>query len=141
VGTLRSGRDELNFVLMQCPFVLAEKLAGEGRLRLGWSSVRILSLAGRQCFQCLAVDYTWANSRSAEDRSFNYGGLERTQKPLGQVALPDLCVARFEGCPIGQAECSPFNKGMTSHKRDINMVLVVGGATVQLEVNIDSFND
>ncbi|XP_018368779.1 PREDICTED: uncharacterized protein LOC108764875 [Trachymyrmex cornetzi] len=79
VGPLRPGRGGLNAVWVQCPLACANKLLGDGRVRVGWTMAGMVPLAKRrlQCFRCFAVGHTRANCLSQVDRTdwcFQCGG-------------------------------------------------------------------
>ncbi|XP_032682075.1 uncharacterized protein LOC116849242 [Odontomachus brunneus] len=52
---IRPGADRMGTIWIQCPLSAARKIAGGGRLKVGWSSVRVEALTKRplQCFKCL----------------------------------------------------------------------------------------
>ncbi|KYN17799.1 hypothetical protein ALC57_09903, partial [Trachymyrmex cornetzi] len=117
VGPLRPGRGGLNAVWVQCPLMCANKLLGEGRLRVGWTMAGVVPLAKRrlQCFRCFAVGHTRANCQSHIDRTawcFQCGG-DDGHKAAGCRRPPKCPVCSGRGLPSGHragaGECVPYN--------------------------------
>ncbi|XP_018364345.1 PREDICTED: uncharacterized protein LOC108762038 [Trachymyrmex cornetzi] len=117
VGPLRPGRGGLNAVWVQCPLSCANKLLGDGRLRVGWTMAGVVPLAKRrlQCFRCFAVGHTRANCLSQVDRStwcFQCGGSDG-HRVAGCRKPPNCPVCAGRGLPSGHragaTECVPYN--------------------------------
>lgn len=119
VGVLPGGgsrRGGLNAVWVQCRSELAEQLVHERRLRLGWSTARVFSLARRrlQCFRCLAVGHARINCAGPINRSdlcFNCGK-EGHQSSCRTKPHCPVCFSRGLGAGhrADAAEC-PFYNG------------------------------
>lgn len=52
IGDIRPMRNGLYMTWVQCPLVVAVKLADRGKIKLGWSIARIELLKPKQCFKC-----------------------------------------------------------------------------------------
>lgn len=94
VGTIRKLRNGQGVVWAQCPLTAANRISATGKLRIGWSTVRVVSLGIRptQCFRCLEFGHVRGNCRSETDRSghcFRCGGLDHK---VGECLSPPLCV-------------------------------------------------
>lgn len=66
VGNIRRTRGGLGTVWVRCPAVAARKLAGAGRVQVGWVMARVEALRARpiQCFKCLRTGHTIGNCDS-----------------------------------------------------------------------------
>lgn len=71
IGQIRTLYNGLCAVWLQCPVDAVQNLVRTGRLRLGWTSARVVVLPPRrlQCFRCLEFGHVKATCPSAEDRS------------------------------------------------------------------------
>lgn len=71
VGEIRRNKFSGGSVWVQCPVTAASMLAETGRLLVGWSSARVVTLEPRpmKCFRCLAIGHTGLRCTSAIDRS------------------------------------------------------------------------
>ncbi|KYN14462.1 hypothetical protein ALC57_13334, partial [Trachymyrmex cornetzi] len=110
-------RGGLNAVWVQCPLACANRLLGDGRIRVGWTMAGMVPLAKRrlQCFRCFAVGHTRANCQSQVDRTswcFQCGGNDG-HKAAGCRKSPKCPVCAGRGLPSGHragaSECVPFN--------------------------------
>lgn len=70
-GPIRPMRNELGLVWVQCPLIAVNKLIEEGRLLIGWTSVRVAPLKSRplQCFRCWRLGHARVACKSATDRA------------------------------------------------------------------------
>ncbi|KYN28026.1 hypothetical protein ALC57_02566, partial [Trachymyrmex cornetzi] len=138
VGPLRPGRGGLYAVWVQCPLSCANKILGEGRLRVDWTSAGVVPLAKRrlQYFRCLAVGHTRASCQSQTDRStwcFQCGSDDGHKANV--CRRPPKCpVCAGRGMPsghrAGSSECAPFNgRGQTTGKEDARADAVTEGNT------------
>ncbi|XP_032664103.1 uncharacterized protein LOC116840888 [Odontomachus brunneus] len=94
VGAIRAGANGLGTMWVQCPLASAKKVLDGGRLRVGWTTVRVEALAGRplQCYRCMQRGHVRATYTSVMDCS----GLcyrcgrdgHRTAECGGQVECP-----------------------------------------------------
>ena len=116
VGPLRPSRGGLNCAWLQCPETCADLLQKDGRLRVGWSRVRLIPLAKRklQCYRCFAVGHTRANCRSTLDKSsgcFNCGEEGHTAVNCRASSHCPVCAARNlpAGHKAGGEGCIPYN--------------------------------
>ncbi|KYN22611.1 hypothetical protein ALC57_04985, partial [Trachymyrmex cornetzi] len=141
VGPPRLGRGGLYAVWVQCPLSCANKILGEGRLRVGWTLAGVVPLAKRrlQCFRCLAVGHTRASCLSLTYRSnwcFQCGGDDGHKANI--CRRPPKCpVCASRGMPsghrAGSAECVPFNgRGRMSDQEEAR-----SDATVELNTGAD----
>ncbi|XP_032684999.1 uncharacterized protein LOC116850612 [Odontomachus brunneus] len=70
-GAIRPGADRMGTIWIQRPLSAARKVAGGGRLKVAWSSVRVEALTKRflQCFKCLEWGHVRALCKNKADRS------------------------------------------------------------------------
>ncbi|KYN21053.1 hypothetical protein ALC57_06592, partial [Trachymyrmex cornetzi] len=135
VGPLRPGRGGLNVVWVQCPLLCANRLLGEGRLKVGWTTAGVVPLAKRrlQCFRCFAVGHTRANCLSQVDRStwcFQCGGSDG-HRAAGCRKPPKypVCAGRglSSGHRAGTSECVPYNgRGQVPSDSDAQVINIEG---------------
>lgn len=78
-GPIRSMRNGLGLMWAQCPLEAVNKLVDEGRLLVGWTSVRVAPLKSRplQCFRCWRLGHARVACKSTVDRT---GGCFRCGK-------------------------------------------------------------
>lgn len=71
LGQIKSLFSGLCAVWLQCPVDAVQRLVKAGRIRLGWTSARVVLLPPRklQCFRCLEFGHMKATCPSSEDRS------------------------------------------------------------------------
>lgn len=95
VGAIRATTSGLFTAWARCPIAAANKIAGKGRIPIGWTSARVDMLAARPlaCFRCLEQGHVQANCRSPVDRR---NACYRCGQP-GHMARD--CMAR-PCCPI-----------------------------------------
>ncbi|XP_018377266.1 PREDICTED: uncharacterized protein LOC108770270 [Trachymyrmex cornetzi] len=137
VGPLRPGRGGLNAAWVQCPLSCANKILGEGRLRVGWTMAGVVPLAKRrlQCFRCFAVGHTRNNCLSQVDRStwcFQCGSGDGHR--AAACRKPPKCpVCAGRGLPSGHragaSECVPYNgPGQKTNEEDTRVTTAAGQA-------------
>lgn len=70
-GPMRQTRNGLGIIWIQCPVAAVGKLAEKGRLRLGWSTVKVEALKAKpvQCFRCWRIGHVRGLCKSRIDRS------------------------------------------------------------------------
>ncbi|XP_032676842.1 uncharacterized protein LOC116846731 [Odontomachus brunneus] len=71
VGAIRLGSEGIETLWLQCPVTVAKKIVNKGRIRVGWSSVRVEALARRPllCLRCLELGHVRATCKAKTDRS------------------------------------------------------------------------
>lgn len=71
IGQRRQMRNGLGIIWIQCPMSAVGKLTDIGRLRLGWSLVRVEALKAKpiQCFRCWRTGHVRGLCQSRTDRS------------------------------------------------------------------------
>lgn len=69
-GPIRPMRNGLGTIWVQCPLAAVNGLTEDGRLLVGWSSVRVVPLKSRpiQCFRCWRLGHARAACTSSVDR-------------------------------------------------------------------------
>jgi len=104
VGQIRPAPSGVHSAWVQCPLASANKIAGVGRVKVGWVVARATLLTQRplQCFRCLERGHVRERCTSLVDRS---GMCYRCGKP-GHVAR--ACTAQNGSCPACQAAGLPF---------------------------------
>lgn len=116
-GPFRPECGGLNTIWVQCPLSCTNPLLKAGKIRLSWSSVRIVPLAKRrpQCFRCFAVGHTRTNCQSLVDRSNWCFQCDRNDghRATGCRIPPKcpVCAARglAAGHRAGAPQCTPYN--------------------------------
>lgn len=78
-GEIRCSYGGTGSSLVSCPIPAAKVLLAQGRLLVGWSSVRVVALAARpmRCFKCMGLGHTRPQCPSSADRGdlcFRCGG-------------------------------------------------------------------
>ncbi|XP_068986210.1 uncharacterized protein [Bombus flavifrons] len=70
LGKLRTSKDGLGSVWMQCPVGAMRKLAQAGKITIGWSVAKIETMERRplQCFRCLEIGHVKKICTSKENR-------------------------------------------------------------------------
>lgn len=68
-GPIRIARRGIGTVWVRCPLAAASRLAGIGRIRIGWFSARIELLPSRRlhCFKCLRPGHARGQCTAKED--------------------------------------------------------------------------
>lgn len=71
VGEIRVMRNGLGFIWAQCPLTAATKVAESGKIKLGWSIVRVELLKARpkQCYKCWRFGHLRQSCTSEKDYS------------------------------------------------------------------------
>lgn len=71
VGPIRVVGRGMGTAWAKCPVAAANRLAAAGKLKIGWTKVRIEALEKRplQCFKCMGKGYVRAQCGSSTDRS------------------------------------------------------------------------
>lgn len=69
VGPIRFTGCGLGVAWVQCPLVSANKISSEGRIRIGWSSVRVEPFRPTQCCRCWKFGHVRGLCKSQSDRS------------------------------------------------------------------------
>ncbi|XP_011687085.1 PREDICTED: cellular nucleic acid-binding protein-like [Wasmannia auropunctata] len=119
LGQYRITRNGARTVWTQCPLNAAMQLAQEGKLRVGWSTARVVLLKKRpvQCFRCMASGHVRERCPSEVDRSascFNCGADGHIARNCGRPPECPICKeqgrrhdhrAGSEACP----PCPPRN--------------------------------
>lgn len=106
MGQLRLLTSGLYAVWVQCPVDAIQSLVKAGRIRLGWTSARVVLLPPRrlQCYKCLEFGHVRASCPSSDDRS----GLCYRCGEAGHKAA--VCSNRVQ-CPV----CT--SRGLTADHR------------------------
>ncbi|EFN67609.1 hypothetical protein EAG_08159, partial [Camponotus floridanus] len=78
VGTIRRVPNGLGTLWVKCPLVSANKMTTAGRVKIGWTSLRVERLIERplQCFKCLEGDHVaqrCPNKTDHSGRCYRYG--------------------------------------------------------------------
>ena len=101
-------------VWVQCPTTAAKKVAGKGKITIGWVAARVEALAARPiiCFKCMERGHTARNCTSTKDRSnccYNCG--EKGHQAKVCAASPRCPVCVDLGLPashrLGGKACNP----------------------------------
>ncbi|XP_076764845.1 uncharacterized protein LOC143431792 [Xylocopa sonorina] len=68
-GLKKIGYTGLGHLIMECPIAAAKKIT-DGKLKIGWTSVKVEALEKRQliCFKCWEVEHVLAKCTKSEDR-------------------------------------------------------------------------
>lgn len=71
LGSIRPMRSGLGMIWIQCPLTAANRICALGRIKIGWSSVRVESLGvhPRQCFKCWEFGHVRGMCKSQADWS------------------------------------------------------------------------
>lgn len=71
VGEIRTTPNGSGTIWVRCPLKAANKIATEGRIRIGWTEHGVEMLAARQlhCYRCLERGHVQANCSNSTDRS------------------------------------------------------------------------
>jgi len=71
VSDIRPMRNGLYMTWVRCPLAAATRIANNGRIKIGWSAVRVELLEARpkQCYKCWEFGHTKGVCRSETDRS------------------------------------------------------------------------
>lgn len=71
LGPIRPMRNGLGMIWVQCPLASANRVCALGRVRIGWSSVRVESLGvrPRQCYKCWEFGHVRGMCKSQADWS------------------------------------------------------------------------
>lgn len=93
----------LHSVWVRYPLVAAIKASSDGRIRVGWSTVRVELLQARpmQCFKCWQYGHVSAKCKTAEDRSrscFRCGLIGHFARDC-EASVPLCLVCREAGKP------------------------------------------
>lgn len=129
IGPIRLLYSGLCAVWVQCPVDAIQSIVRAGRVRLGWTSARVILLLPRklQCFKCLELEHVKATCPSTEDRSslcYRCGEAgHRASTCANKVRCP-ICASRGQesGHRIGAIRCSakrvvgiPIRRRQRSH--------------------------
>lgn len=70
VGPLQKSLNGLYSAWVRCPVAAANRMAGNGKLQIGWCTARVETLPSRplSCFRCLELGHVQARCKSAIDR-------------------------------------------------------------------------
>ncbi|XP_020296238.1 uncharacterized protein LOC109861136 [Pseudomyrmex gracilis] len=101
-GPLREGRGRTGVMWVKCPFVVAEKAATVGKIRVGWTRAHVTLLPGRrlQCYKCMEFGHVRAVCPNEEDFSkscYRCGGNEHVARDSGHRAGGAACRAKMLG--------------------------------------------
>lgn len=93
VGLIRKMRNGLNSVWIKCPLAAAIKVAGEGRICMGWTSARVRLLEARpvQCFKCWRFGHVRNTCKFPEDRTGNCFRCGSGQHMVRDCVAPPQC--------------------------------------------------
>lgn len=112
VGQMREMPNGLNTAWVLCPLAAALKVAKKEKVRIGWTTARVVLLRKRptQCFKCWRFGHVRFACSYPEDRSaacFNCGRTGHSSRTCG---LPPHCVlcheaGRDSGHRLGSTQC------------------------------------
>ncbi|EFN69220.1 hypothetical protein EAG_08157, partial [Camponotus floridanus] len=96
VSDIRPMRSGLFMTWVRCPLVAAVKLANNGKLKIGWSIVRVELLEARpkQCYKCWEFGHTRGVCKSEIDRSslcFKCGRADHSYRECKNELYCALC--------------------------------------------------
>ncbi|KYN06572.1 hypothetical protein ALC62_02474 [Cyphomyrmex costatus] len=114
IGSKRVMRNGMFSLWVRCPLEEAVKLSENGKIRIGWSSLRIQLLKKRpiKYFRCMARGHTRESCPSKIDRSgccYNCGRQGHRAETCRSRAVCPVCVERGveAGHRAGDAVCPP----------------------------------
>ncbi|XP_011860276.1 PREDICTED: uncharacterized protein LOC105557606 [Vollenhovia emeryi] len=101
VGQIRPMRNGLGTIWVQCPLAVAAPLSSSGKIRIGWSSVRVVLLEKRpiQCYRCWHFGHMRAKCDGKIDRTgacFKCGQNGHPARQCGNEANCPVC--KDDGC-------------------------------------------
>lgn len=99
VGEIRYSQRGNGAAIVQCPAVMANDLVAEGRLKLGWSFVRVELVPAKtqRCYKCWESGHFLSNCKNEIDRSnncFNCGEAGHKAKECAEKPCCPICKAR-----------------------------------------------
>lgn len=112
VGAIRLVRNGLNTAWLRCPLKAAVEIAKKGKIRVGWSIVRVELQKARPalCYKCWHTGHTIRNCRSTIDYSgccFKCGrdghAVKTCQHPVRCIACHKL--GRKDNHRVGSVQC------------------------------------
>lgn len=117
VGPIRSFRNGLGTAWLQCPVSIADRILQQGRVTIGWSTVRVESLGPKptQCYKCWSFGHVRGTCGSATDRT---GSCFRCGQPghiIRDCRFPVKCVLCAElglgpDHRLGSTQCGARNR-------------------------------
>lgn len=114
VGTIRRTPRGQGTVWLRLPLVAAKKAAVDGRIKVGWSKVRIELLEARplRCYRCFERGHVRERCQSAMDRSglcYRCGGSGHTSRDCAATPKCPLCtsIGRPADHILGAKQCAP----------------------------------
>lgn len=124
MGPIRPMRNGLGMIWVQCPLTAANRICALGRVKIGWSSVRVESLGvrPRQCFKCWEFGHVRGMCKSQADWSnhcFKCGALSHGARACSNP--PNCVVCREKGRDpshrVGSWGCAA--SGLPQHSRGL----------------------
>ncbi|XP_063632468.1 uncharacterized protein LOC134803598 [Cydia splendana] len=113
VGDIKSDPWSLGSVWVRCPIAAAKKVAGKGRLLVGWVSahVKLLEARAQRCYRCLEPGHVRAKCPSDIDRSqlcYRCGQVGHKAKECSAAPHCNVCatLGKEAGHRVGSKSCS-----------------------------------
>jgi len=124
-GEIRRNQRGMGAMWASCPLETTIKVAGAGRIAVGWSSARVELLRRRplRCFRCLAAGHVRTRCPSAVDRSMACHNCGQVGHLLRECRSAPKCPACEErgldiGHRIGGEHCRPIPPGRSPAIRE-----------------------
>lgn len=130
VGEIKSMRNELSMVWVQCPLTGAVKIVDKKKIRIGWSLVKVEMLSARkkQYFRCWSFEHLRHQCKSSLDRSnacYKCGKNGHVAK--GCLDKPNCLVCKDKGKEhdhrAGSSVCQSINALKTINTKDRVIIL------------------
>ncbi|XP_020297592.1 uncharacterized protein LOC109862090 [Pseudomyrmex gracilis] len=143
MGPIAEGRDRMGSAWLRCPEAVATKLAAVGRLRVGWSSARVVPLEVRrlQCYKCLEFGHVRQSCRNEVDRTrtcFRCGkDADHTARTCTAPVRCVLCDSRglSTGHRMGGPSCPSRLKGRNGRRNPPERRIGVAAVAAEMEVD------
>lgn len=113
VGQLRPMSNGLRSAWVQCPLAAAVSISAQGKVRIGWSMIRVELLKARpplQCYRCWEFGYVRRSCKAESDRSkncFRCGRADHVARSCQEAPFCVLCADRSKRSDhrLGSATC------------------------------------